>query len=214
MQKKEFGITSNIIICFLRHLDQEECFKTLDEAIEYKRDIIGVGLDSSELGNPPSKFKELFNKARKEGFKIVAHAGEEADVSYIQEALDILKVQRVDHGVQAIHSKALMQRLKEEQIPLTVCPNSNIELKVFENYKKHNIKELLDFGLNVTVNSDDPAYFKGYLNQNYINIYENLKLSKEDIIKLVKNSFNSAFIDKALKKEYLYRVDEVLKSFE
>ncbi|RXJ68272.1 adenosine deaminase [Halarcobacter ebronensis] len=212
--KKEFGITSNIIICFLRHLDQEECFKTLDEAVEYKRDIIGVGLDSSELGNPPSKFKELFNKARKEGFKIVAHAGEEADVSYIQEALDILKVQRVDHGVQAIHSKALMQRLKEEQIPLTVCPNSNIELKVFENYKKHNIKELLDFGLNVTVNSDDPAYFKGYLNQNYINIYENLKLSKEDIVKLVKNSFNSAFIDKALKKEYLYRVDEVLKSFE
>lgn len=210
---EKFGITSEIIMCFLRHLSQEECFKTLEESIPFKKDIIGVGLDSSEIGNPPSKFKELFKKAKEEGFKIVAHAGEEADISYIFEALDLLEVERIDHGVQAINSKELLDRLVKEQIPLTVCPNSNIELKVFKNYKEHNIKKLLDLGLNVTVNSDDPAYFKGYLNQNFINIYENLDLSKNDIIKLIKNSFNSSFIDEELKQVYLKRVDEVIKTF-
>lgn len=209
--KKEFGISSSIIMCFLRHLSQEDAFKTLDEALIFKDDIIGVGLDSSELGNPPSKFKEVFKKAQESGFKLVAHAGEEADVSYIYEALDLLSIQRIDHGVQSIKSDELMQRLKKEQIPLTVCPNSNIELKVFENYKEHNIKELLDFGLNVTVNSDDPAYFKGYLNQNFINLYENLQLSKEDIIKLVKNSFSSAFISDKLKEEYLEKVEKIVE---
>ncbi|WP_320033697.1 adenosine deaminase [Halarcobacter sp.] len=211
--KNELGITSNIIMCFLRHLSQEECFQTLTEALEFKHDIVGIGLDSSEIGNPPSKFKEVFEKAREEGFKIVAHAGEEADYSYIVEALDLLKVDRIDHGVQAINSKSLVQRLVDEQISLTVCPNSNIELKVFDDYKSHNIKELLDLGLNVTVNSDDPAYFKGYLNQNFINIYENLDLSKEDIVKLVKNSFNSSFIDDELKKVYLEKVDKIVESF-
>lgn len=210
---EKFGITSQIIMCFLRHLSQEECFKTLEESIPFKKDIIGVGLDSSEIGNPPSKFKELFKKAKEEGFKIVAHAGEEADISYIFEALDLLEVERIDHGVQAINSKELLDRLVKEQIPLTVCPNSNIELKVFKNYKEHNIKKLLDLRLNVTVNSDDPAYFKGYLNQNFINIYENLDLSKNDIIKLIKNSFNSSFIDEELKQVYLKRVDEVIKTF-
>ncbi|QDF28695.1 adenosine deaminase [Halarcobacter anaerophilus] len=211
--KKEFGITSKIIMCFLRHLSQEEGFKTLEEALPFKKDIIGVGLDSSELGNPPSKFEQLFKKAKDEGFKIVAHAGEEGDVSYIYDSLDLLKVDRIDHGIQAINSKELMQRLKEEQIPLTVCPNSNIELKAFESYKEHNIKKLLDYGLNVTVNSDDPSYFKGYLNQNFINIYENLDLSKDDIIKLVKNSFNSSFLDEGTKIKYLKRVDEVVNNF-
>ena len=134
-------------------------------------------------------------------------------VSYIVEALDLLKVERIDHGVQVINSKSLIERLIKEQIPLTVCPNSNIELKVFESYKKHNIKELLDLGLNVTVNSDDPAYFKGYLNQNFINIYKNLNLSKEDIVKLVRNSFNASFIDAELKKIYLEKVDKILESF-
>lgn len=207
--KKEFGISSQIIMCFLRHLSQDDALKTLDKAIEFKDDIIGVGLDSSELGNPPSKFEQVFKKAQEEGFKLVAHAGEEADVSYIYEALDLLHIQRIDHGVQSIKSEVLLTRLKEEQIPLTVCPNSNIELKVFENYKQHNIKKLLDLGLNVTVNSDDPAYFKGYLNQNFINLYENLDLSKEDIIKLVKNSFTSSFISEELKKEYIQAVDKV-----
>lgn len=210
---KKFGITSKIIICFLRHLSQEECFVTLNEALPYKKDIVAVGLDSSEIGNPPSKFKELFKKARDEGFKIVAHAGEEGGVSYINEALDILKVDRIDHGVQAIKSKELMERLKKEQIPLTVCPNSNIELKVFKSYKEHNIKKLLDYGLNVTINSDDPSYFKGYLNQNFINISKNLDLSKKDIIKLVKNSFNSSFLDESTKSRYLKKVDDIVNNF-
>jgi adenosine deaminase len=209
--KEKFGITSAVIMCFLRHLSQEDAFKTLDEALLYKDSIIGIGLDSSEIGNPPSKFEDVFKKAKEQGFKLVAHAGEEADVSYIFEALDLLDIQRIDHGVQAINSSELMKRLKDKQIPLTVCPNSNIELKVFESYKEHNIKELLDYGLNVTVNSDDPAYFKGYLNQNFINLYENLNLSKEDVIKLIKNSFNSSFINDELKKNYLKRVDDLLK---
>lgn len=211
--KNQFGITSEIIMCFLRHLSQEEAFETLEEALPYKSSIIGVGLDSSELGNPPKKFEEVFKKAKEYGFKLVAHAGEEGDVSYIEDALDLLHIERIDHGVQAINSQTLMKRLKEEQIPLTVCPNSNIELKVFENYKQHNIKELLDFGLNITVNSDDPAYFKGYMNQNFYNLYENLPLDKEDIIKLVKNSFRSSFISDELKQKYLNKVDEVAKDF-
>lgn len=208
--KEKYGITSCIIMCFLRHLSQEDAQKTLNQALPFKGDIIGVGLDSSELGNPPSKFEEVFKKAKEEGFKLVAHAGEEADVSYIYEALDLLDIQRIDHGVQSIKSIELMKRLKEEQIPLTVCPNSNIELKVFETYKEHNIKELLDYGLNVSVNSDDPAYFKGYMNQNFINLCENLPLSKEDVITLVKNSFKSSFINDELKKEYLAKVEEVI----
>ena len=209
--KVKYGITSCIIMCFLRHLSQDEAFETLEEALKFKDDIIGVGLDSSELGNPPSKFKEVFKKAKEAGFKLVAHAGEEADFSYIYEALDLLAISRIDHGVQSIKSEALMQRLKDEQMPLTVCPNSNIELKVFENYKEHNIKELLDYGLNVSINSDDPAYFKGYINQNFINISENLSLTEQDIVTLVKNSFRSSFIDDELKEEYLAKVDLALQ---
>lgn len=208
--KEKFGITSNIIMCFLRHLSQEEAFKTLEQSLPYKDIIIGVGLDSSELGNPPKKFEEVFKKAKEEDFRLVAHAGEEGDVSYIETALDLLNIERIDHGVQAINSETLMQRLKDEQIPLTVCPNSNIELKVFETYKEHNIKELLDYGLNVTVNSDDPAYFKGYMNKNFLNLYENLNLSKEDIVTLIKNSFRSSFIDEELKQHYIQKVDEFL----
>ncbi|MGP5555763.1 adenosine deaminase, partial [Psychrobacter celer] len=161
--KAEYGISSCIIMCFLRHLSQDAAFETLEAAMAFKDDIVGVGLDSSELGNPPSKFKEVFQKAKEAGFKLVAHAGEEADFSYIYEALDLLNINRIDHGVQSIKSPELMQRLKAEQMPLTVCPNSNIELKVFESYQDHNIKTLLDYGLNVSVNSDDPAYFKGYI---------------------------------------------------
>ena len=209
--KEKYGITSCIIMCFLRHLSQEEAFETLEQALMYQDDIIGVGLDSSELGNPPSKFKDVFKKAKDAGFKLVAHAGEEGDFSYIYEALDLLDIHRIDHGVQSIKSAALMKRLKDEQMPLTVCPNSNIELKVFETYQEHNIKELLDYGLNVSVNSDDPAYFKGYMNQNFINLYENLALTEEDVITLIKNSFRSAFIDDELKKEYLARVDLALQ---
>ena len=209
--KAKYGITSCIIMCFLRHLSQEAAFETLEQAMAFKDDIIGVGLDSSELGNPPSKFKEVFQKAKEAGFKLVAHAGEEADFSYIYEALDLLNINRIDHGVQSIKSPELMQRLKDEQMPLTVCPNSNIELRVFDNYKEHNIKALLDYGLNISVNSDDPAYFKGYVNQNFINLYENLPITEEDIITLVKNSFRSAFISDQLKEDYLAKVDAVLQ---
>ena len=208
--KAQYGITSCIIMCFLRHLSQEEAFETLEQALPFKDDIIGVGLDSSELGNPPSKFIEVFKKAKEEGFKLVAHAGEEADFSYIYEALDLLDISRIDHGVQSIKSAELMQRLKDEQMPLTVCPNSNIELRVFDTYKEHNIKELLDYGLNITVNSDDPAYFKGYINQNFINISENLPLTEDDIITLVKNSFRSSFISDELKQQYLDKVDQAV----
>jgi len=207
---EKFGITSQIIMCFLRHLSEDDAFKILEESMEFKDDIIGIGLDSSEVGNPPSKFENVFKKAKEYGFKLVAHAGEEADVSYIFEALDLLDIQRIDHGVQSIKSDKLMERLKNEQTPLTVCPNSNIELKVFENYKQHNIKKLLDYGLNVTVNSDDPAYFKGYINQNFINIYENSDLTKDDIIKLAKNSFNSSFISNELKEKYLKKIDDLI----
>jgi adenine deaminase len=207
--KKEFGITSEIIMCFLRHLSQEEAFETLEQAQAFKKYIIGVGLDSSEIGHPPSKFERVFKKAKEQGFKIVAHAGEEADVSYIYEALDLLEVQRVDHGVQAIKDERLLKRLKEQQIPLTVCPNSNIELKVFNDYKEHNIKRLLDYGLLVTVNSDDPAYFKGYMNQNFLNIAQSLNLTKKDIVTLVKNSFKASFIDDELRQRYLEMVEEV-----
>ena len=209
--KAQYGITSCIIMCFLRHLSQEDAFETLAQAMAYQDDIIGVGLDSSELGNPPSKFKDVFKKAKEAGFKLVAHAGEEADFSYIYEALDLLNINRIDHGVQSIKSPELMQRLKDEQMPLTVCPNSNIELRVFDNYQEHNIKALLDYGLNISVNSDDPAYFKGYVNQNFINLYENLPITEEDVITLVKNSFKSAFISDELKEDYLARVDAVLQ---
>ncbi|MDE0492116.1 adenosine deaminase [Psychrobacter sp. A3] len=209
--KAEYGISSCIIMCFLRHLSQDAAFETLEAAMAFKDDIVGVGLDSSELGNPPSKFTEVFRQAKAAGFKVVAHAGEEADFSYIYEALDVLRSDRIDHGVQAIHSAALMQRLKEEQIPLTVCPNSNIELKVFESYQDHNIKTLLDYGLNVSVNSDDPAYFKGYINQNFINLVENLPLTEDDIVTLVKNSFRASFINDDLKQAYLARVDLALQ---
>lgn len=210
--KTKYGITSCIIMCFLRHLSQEDAFETLEDALRYQDDIIGVGLDSSELGNPPSKFKDVFKKAKEAGFKLVAHAGEEADFSYIYEALDVLNINRIDHGVQSIKSPELMQRLKDEQMPLTVCPNSNIELRVFDNYKEHNIKALLDYGLNVSVNSDDPAYFKGYMNQNFINLHENLTLSEGDIVTLVKNSFRSAFISDELKEAYLAKVDLAVQS--
>ncbi|MDN6275661.1 adenosine deaminase [Psychrobacter sp.] len=209
--KEKYGITSCIIMCFLRHLSQEEAFATLEEAMPFKEDIIGVGLDSSELGNPPSKFKKVFKKAKEAGFKLVAHAGEEADYSYIYEALDLLNIDRIDHGVQSINSPELMTRLKNEQMPLTVCPNSNIELRVFDTYKDHNIKELLDYGLNISVNSDDPAYFKGYVNQNFINLCENLPITEEDVITLVKNSFKASFIDDELKDKYLAQVDLALQ---
>ena len=207
--KKELGISSKIIMCFLRHLDEEEAFKTLDQALNYKNKIIGVGLDSSEEGNPPSKFERVFKQAMKEGFLTVAHAGEEGPAEYIWEALDLLKVKRIDHGVQCLKDKKLVQKLREEQIPLTVCPLSNVKLCVFEKLENHNLKKLLDKGLMVTVNSDDPAYFGGYINKNLIECQKVLNLSAEDVKKLVVNSFKSSFLDINEKKKWIDQINDM-----
>ena len=207
--KKELGISSKIIMCFLRHLDEEEAFKTLDQALTYKNKIIGVGLDSSEEGNPPSKFERVFKQAMKEGFLTVAHAGEEGPAEYIWEALDLLKVKRIDHGVQCLKDKKLVQKLREEQIPLTVCPLSNVKLCVFEKLEDHNLKRLLDKGLMVTVNSDDPSYFGGYLNRNMIDCQKALNLSMEDVKKLAVNSFKSSFLNIDEKKKWIDQINNL-----
>jgi len=202
----EFGITSKIIMCFLRHLDEEPCFEVLDEAVKHKDKIIGVGLDSSEKGNPPEKFKKLFEKAIQEGFLTVAHAGEEGPPEYIWDSLNLLKVRRVDHGVQCLRDEKLVQLLKEKKVPLTVCPLSNIKLCVFDKLENHNLKKMLEKGLRVMVNSDDPAYFGGYLNTNLIETSKALNLSLEDVKLLIKNSFKSSFLDEKTKNNWLNKI--------
>ena len=205
--KNELGISSKIIMCFLRHLDEESAFKTLDQALAHKDKIIGVGLDSSELGNLPSKFERVFRKAIEEGFLTVAHAGEEGPPQYIWEALDFLKVKRIDHGVRCLEDAKLTKKLRDEQIPLTVCPLSNVRLCVFKKLEDHNLKKMLDKGLLVMVNSDDPAYFGGYLNTNLIKCQEALNLSKEDIKKLAINSFKSSFLSEGEKKKWIDKIN-------
>ncbi|MFT7434108.1 MAG: adenosine deaminase [Alphaproteobacteria bacterium] len=192
--EKKWGLTSKLIMCFLRHLDEDAAMKTLEQALPYKEKIIGVGLDSSEKGHPPSKFERVFEKARKEGFLIVAHAGEEGPAEYIWQALKLLKVMRVDHGVRCDEDETLMDYLIKEKMPLTVCPLSNIKLCVYDDMSQHNIKKLLDKGLRVTVNSDDPAYFGGYMNDNYNALQTSLNLDKNDLYKLAKNGILSSFI--------------------
>ena len=205
--EKDFGITSKIIMCFLRHLDEDSCFGVLKEACNHKDKIIGVGLDSSEKGNPPTKFKKLFENAIKEGFLTVAHAGEEGPPEYIWDSLDQLKVKRIDHGVQCLKDEKLVDKLKDSQIPLTVCPLSNVKLCVFDKLENHNLKLMLDKGLRVMVNSDDPAYFGGYLNQNLIETSKALDLKLEDVKKLIRNSFESSFLDEETKKDWLTRIN-------
>ena len=202
----EFGITSEIIMCFLRHLDEEPCFEVLKHATKHKDKIIGVGLDSSEKGNPPQKFKRLFDAAIKEGFLTVAHAGEEGPPEYIWESINLLKVKRIDHGVQCLKDKKLVETIKEKNIPLTVCPLSNIKLCVFDKLENHNLKEMLDSGLRVMVNSDDPAYFGGYLNTNLIETSKALNLRIEDIKVLIQNSFKSSFLDEKSKNNWLNKI--------
>lgn len=192
--KHQFGITSGLILSFLRHLSEEEAFKTLEEALPYQDHFIAVGLDSSEVGHPPRKFEQVFAKARSEGLLAVAHAGEEGPPEYIWEALDLLKVVRIDHGVRAIEDERLMQRLIDEQIPLTVCPLSNIKLCVFDEMKQHNILDMLDRGVKVTVNSDDPAYFGGYVNENFQSMFDHLKMTQQQAEKLIKNSFEARLV--------------------
>ena len=202
----ELGISSKIIMCFLRHLDERPCFEILDHALRHKDKIIGVGLDSSEKGNPPQKFKSLFETAIKEGFLTVAHAGEEGPPEYIWDSLNLLKVKRIDHGVQCLRDNKLVETLKQKNIPLTVCPLSNIKLCVFDKLKDHNLKKMLDRGLRVMVNSDDPAYFGGYLNTNLIETTKALNLSFEDVKILIQNSFKSSFLDESTKNSWLSKI--------
>ena len=203
---KEFGLTSKIIMCFLRHLDETSGLEMLDQASAHKEKIVGVGLDSSEIGNPPSKFKKLFEKAIEKGFFAVAHAGEEGPPVYIWEALDLLKVKRIDHGVQCLKDKRLIEKLRNSQTPLTVCPLSNIKLRVFKKLEEHNLKKMLDQKLMVMINSDDPAYFGGYINKNLIECQSALNLSMNEVKTLLINSFKSSFLKEEKKRESISEI--------
>ncbi len=191
--EREFDITSKLILCFLRHLSAESAMATLEEALPYKGRIVAVGLDSGEAGNPPSKFKDVFTRARSEGLLAVAHAGEEGPPSYIREALDLLGARRIDHGVRCVEDPALVDELVKRQIPLTICPLSNVKLRVFDEMKDHTLKQLLDRGVKVTINSDDPAYFGGYIVDNYLAAQRALALTEDDIRTLARNSFEASF---------------------
>lgn len=201
--ENKLGITSHLIMCFLRHLSEEAAFETLEQALPYKDRIIGVGLDSSEVGHPPSKFERVFAKAREAGFLVVAHAGEEGPAEYVWEALNLLKVNRIDHGVRSEEDPELMQRLIAEKMPLTVCPLSNLKLCVVDDMQQHNIRRLLQQGVHVTVNSDDPSYFGGYMNDNFIAIAEALDLSNDELKQLAINSFEASFISDAEKQKWV-----------
>jgi adenosine deaminase len=203
------GISSHLILCFLRHLSADAAMSTLEQALPWKARIIAVGLDSSEAGNPPEKFAAVFERARAEGFLTVAHAGEEGPPAYIEQALDLLEVSRIDHGVRCVESPELVQRLKAEQVPLTVCPLSNVKLCVFDRLEDHNLKQLLDAGLCVTVNSDDPAYFGGYIGRNYEAIEEALDLTDEQLVQLARNSFAASFLPGKDKIRLIQEVDSV-----
>ena len=205
--RARLNITSGLILCFLRHLSADAAMRTLAEATPYREWILGVGLDSSEVGHPPVKFKDVYDRAREAGLLPVAHAGEEGPPAYVWEALDALKAQRIDHGVRSIEDERLVGRLVEEQIPLTVCPLSNVKLRVFPNLESHNLKQLLDRGLLVTVNSDDPAYFGGYVADNLQATAAALGLSREQQFLLARNSFVASFLPDASKRAYLTELD-------
>ena len=211
--EQQLGITTRLIMCILRHLSEKEGLTTLEKALEYKKIITGIGLDSSELGNPPDKFRELYNRAHKEGFLTVAHAGEEGNADYIWQALNTLHVARIDHGVRSMEDDMLVEKLVRSQIPLTVCPLSNVKLGVFPSMKEHNLKQMLDKGLCVTVNSDDPAYFGGYVNENYLAVQKALNLDRADIVRLAENSFNASFINAEQKRQYLAEISVFVEAF-
>ena len=201
--ERDFGITHRVIVCFLRHLSAADAMRTLELCLPHKDAIVAVGLDSSELGHPPAKFAAVFDRARHEGFLTVAHAGEEGPPEYIWEALDVLRVRRIDHGVRCEEAPDLVERLCRERMPLTVCPLSNVKLRVFDRMESHNLKRLLDRGLCVTINSDDPAYFGGYLLENYLAVRDALALSKEDIVSLARNSIEASFLDADSKRYWM-----------
>ena len=199
--KAKLGITSRLIMCFLRHLSEESAFETLKSSEQFTDVIYGVGLDSAEMGNPPEKFINVFSKAKDMGYKLVAHAGEEGPASYIWSSLDVLNVQRIDHGIRAIDDPDLMLRLIESQMPLTICPLSNVKLRVFDTMASHTILDMLDLGVCVTVNSDDPSYFGGYMTENFLALYDSLELSRDQAIRLINNSIDASFAEDSRKKE-------------
>ncbi|MZR31336.1 adenosine deaminase [Sneathiella litorea] len=204
---KKYGITSKLILCFLRHLSEESAFETLEQALPYREKIIAVGLDSSEMGFPPAKFARVFEKAKAEGFLAVAHAGEEGPPEYVYEALDLLKIDRLDHGNRALENDALVKRLAESQIALTVCPLSNYKLAGVKDMRLHPIKRMLDLGLKATVNSDDPSYFGGYVNENYEVITESLDLTRAEILTLARNGFEASFCSADEKQAMIARLE-------
>ena len=205
--KEKYGISSLLIMSYLRHLSEEDAFETLEQSLPYKHLIKAVGLDSSEKGNPPSKFQKVFEVSIKEGYVPVAHAGEEGPAEYIWEALDLLKIARIDHGNNCLTDEVLVKRLVNDKIALTVCPLSNLELKVVDDLKDHPLKKMLNLGLKATVNSDDPAYFGGYMNANFLQTAEALDLTKEDVKTLVKNSFEYSLLSDDEKQKYLIQVE-------
>jgi adenine deaminase len=208
--RRELGIQASLIMCFLRHLDEADAERTLDSALAFKDRIVGVGLDSSELGHPPGKFKHVFRRARDAGFFLTAHAGEEGPPRYVWEALDVLGVARIDHGIRSLEDAALAGRLARDQVPLTVCPLSNLRLRVVDELAHHPLRRMMDKGLIVTINSDDPAYFGGYVNQNYLAVSQALGLGREEIAILVHNGIAASLMTVSEKERAFAEVDRVL----
>jgi adenosine deaminase len=207
------GMSAALILCFLRHLSEREAFECLEQVLPWRDNIVGVGLASSELGHPPEKFERVFARCRELGFRLVAHAGEEGPPAYIWSALDALKVERIDHGVQAMQDATLMQRLAREGVPLTVCPLSNLKLRVFPTLAQHNLGRLLDAGIVATVNSDDPAYFGGYMNENFTQTFAALNLGADQAFQLARNSFEASFIEPAARRAHLDRLQGYFEAF-
>jgi len=209
----EFGISASLILCFLRHLSEREAFECLEQALPWRDKLLGIGLASSEVGHPPEKFAKVFARCKELGFRLVAHAGEEGPPAYIWSALDVLKVERIDHGVQSLKDPALVARLVKERVPLTVCPLSNLKLRVFPTLAQHNLGAMLEAGIVATVNSDDPAYFGGYINQNFTQTFAALGLNAQHAYTLARNSFEASFIDASEKRRHIERLDQVFAGF-
>ncbi|MDB4061202.1 adenosine deaminase [Vicingaceae bacterium] len=209
--EKELGITFRLIMSYLRHISEESAFETLRQSLPFKDLIDGVGLDSSEVGNPPEKFQNVFKASAKEGYKLCAHGGEEGPAEYIWSALDILKIDRLDHGNRCLEDEKLVERLVQEQMPLTLCPLSNLELKVIQDLKTYPLKKMMEAGLLVTLNSDDPAYFGGYMNENFLETAKAIDLSKEEIVTLTKNGFEASWLTAEEKEKWKNEVDRVAK---
>jgi adenosine deaminase len=207
---RRLGISTKLIMCFLRDFSAAEAMATLEEALGFREWIAAVGLDSAELGHPPKKFRSVFEKALREGFLTVAHAGEEGPPEYIRQAIDVLHVSRIDHGVRCVEDAGLVERLVKNKIPLTVCPLSNVKLRVFDSMAEHNLRQMLDLGLRVTVNSDDPAYFGGYVTENLLAVQEALNLGNRRIVRLVRNAFEASFLDEGEKQRFIDELDTFL----